>query len=347
MIRFLVLWLVAMFAATAYAAPSVTEGSGLKGRSFTITIAQNDTTDSKAIPVDGVCSVRARIEGSDVVEVWGVNATAAAATSGTQVGTDITASTTVPIVERPGTFFWKVKGTTATAGGSQVQIDCNPLTSAGGGGGVLGSGTLAEMLAANPDQGDLWFLTEDSDRCAAGTGSEYLLCAWDEDLGWLPSRGPAASIEQRLYSWKIESAFTVTTWSSTSCLEGIWESFEADALASCTTDITRLSWSRPVTITEIALVTTAANGNAAAGCDFRLTIDGGTTGMLNSTFSVPATNAAFAAGDIFKAENLSLAVPAGTPIAIQAQDGTYAQTGTPDCSSGWINGNFEIWGIIE
>jgi hypothetical protein len=191
--RILVFLLLMVLASPAWAAPSVTQGGGTKSQSYTITILQGDTSDSKALPVDGICTVRARIAGSDVVEVWGVNAVATAATSGTQVGTDITSSTTIPIVERPGTFFWKVKGITATTGGSQVQIDCNPLHSSGSGGG----GVTLVTVPGLPGTGDpaityrITNATDGADCDNVGGGTEQADCRWNGTTYEPTSQGTA------------------------------------------------------------------------------------------------------------------------------------------------------------
>ncbi len=194
MFRFICLLVGFLLTTPAWAVPSVTEGSGPKGKSFTITIAQGDTTDSKALAVEGVCSIRARIAGSDVVEVWGVNSTSAAATSGTQVGSDITSSTTVPIVEKVGTFFWKVRGDSSATGGSQVQIDCNPLTSTGSGGGSVTVIADAANLPATGDPSLIYRIenaTNGSDCDNVGGGTEQADCRWNGTAYEPTSQGTA------------------------------------------------------------------------------------------------------------------------------------------------------------
>ena len=191
--NWIALWVVLLAAVSAGATPNVTEGKSPGTKQYTIVFAISDTTETKAMPVDGICSVRVVIAGSDVVQLWAVPTPATAATSGTQVGNDFTASTTAPLTWKAGTTHVKAIATTAAAGGSKMLIDCNPLTSAGGGG-VVGSGPLDEMLDyPNPQPGDQWQLTNVDDTtptCAddnLGTDSDVLYCGWNEAAaGWVP-----------------------------------------------------------------------------------------------------------------------------------------------------------------
>lgn len=171
-------WLALLFffaSLPALGAPSVTIGPGAKSGQATVIIATDDTSDSKAIPTDGVCSARVVIAGSDVVELWGVNSPATAATSGTQIGADFTTSTppTVPYTWTAGTTHVKVKGTTATTGGSVVIIDCNPLMSLGGGAGNTYSVTSYGAVA-NGTTNDVAAINRAIDAaCDAGGGIVY------------------------------------------------------------------------------------------------------------------------------------------------------------------------------
>lgn len=128
MFRHVWLALLLFFASfPALGAPSVTIGPGAKSSQTTIVIVTDDTSDSMAIPTDGICTARVSIAGSDVVEIWGVNPPA---TARTQIGSDFTASTSpnAPFTWKAGTTHVKVQGTTATTGGSTVIIDCAPAT---------------------------------------------------------------------------------------------------------------------------------------------------------------------------------------------------------------------------
>lgn len=90
--------------------------------------------------------------------------------------------------------------TAETAGSvSYLHIQRNRQNAGmGGGGGVLGSGPLADMLASNPDAGDLWQQTNDDGTgdCASSGGSTVLLCHYT-GASWLPagiSGGGIASV---------------------------------------------------------------------------------------------------------------------------------------------------------
>lgn len=134
--------LLTLLALPALAAPRVSgnNGESKPADSYEVGIAfsQGDTTDSEAIYVRNTCFIRAVVAGSDVLQVWAISAPTTAASSGTQVGSDIGASTSAPISFQPGSYWVKVKSSTATTGGSTMKIGCGDLPLSATGGGVPG-----------------------------------------------------------------------------------------------------------------------------------------------------------------------------------------------------------------
>lgn len=131
MIRSLYVLFVLLCATSVEAAPQVTISVPRQTTINDFTFRTGDLDDSDAIPVNGVCTASFRQAGSDTVSLYAVSTQATPATSGTLLNT-FSASTTSPFVFRPGTLLVKTKPTIATAGGSELRIDCARSTTRGG-----------------------------------------------------------------------------------------------------------------------------------------------------------------------------------------------------------------------
>lgn len=127
-------WILAFLALLtslpALAAPKVQGNTGeastySAGYEVNIFFPQGDTADSEAIYVRNACKVRVTIAGSDTVQVWAVPLPTTVASSGTSLfGTIGASTTTVPFSFEAGTYYVKVKGATASTGGSTMKINC-------------------------------------------------------------------------------------------------------------------------------------------------------------------------------------------------------------------------------
>lgn len=135
MARFLFL-LALLMAGTAWATPqTLKESTSATQISHTITFKIGDTGDSEAIRVNGTCSVRYKQASGDDASLYAITAPSTAATSGTLLRAFTTSTSTTPYEFTPGTLWVKAVATDATAGGSEMVIQCSPLGGAGGRGG--------------------------------------------------------------------------------------------------------------------------------------------------------------------------------------------------------------------
>lgn len=187
--KFIAFLAALMCVGPAWSKPQVSGGQNqARTQSYEIIFKTGDTEATDAIPVSGFCVVRYQQAGGDDAELWAVPTSATAATSGTQIGTDFTASTTDATTFTAGTRWVKALATDATVGGSVLTIECAPMTGSGGGG-VLGDGPFAEMDAVtNASSGDLWLLTDDNNAgaaCDAGGGATNVWCGWNGSA-WVP-----------------------------------------------------------------------------------------------------------------------------------------------------------------
>ncbi|MCR9093461.1 MAG: hypothetical protein NXI30_04535 [bacterium] len=133
-IRFLAVALALLFAVPGWSAPQANGGRISGGiTEWTITFFAGDTSESKFLDVGGQCSVRVNHSGTGTVELWQVADSSVAATSGTQVGSDFTTSTTTATTFAPGTFGVKAIATTASPD-TVMKIECSRVQQVGGGG---------------------------------------------------------------------------------------------------------------------------------------------------------------------------------------------------------------------
>lgn len=174
MTRFLLLLFAALWVATpARAAPRVTGPSILYGaQSYTLSFSAGDLSDSPAIGVSGSCSARFRQSGGDDVTLYAVTSATTPTASGTVLNA-FTASTTAAFEWNPGTIFVKARATDATAGGSELVVQCFPS---------LG-GKIRELpFASFPPSGNLPVImgTDCADAtCNAGGGTTRVTLYWD------------------------------------------------------------------------------------------------------------------------------------------------------------------------
>lgn len=166
-------WIIALLglliAAPALAAPTIHGDAGPPnqiGFEITVDFPISDTTDSRAIELRGSCTIRATIAGSDVLQAWQVTTTSMAASAGTQIGSNFATSTTTRTEFNPGSFWIKVRSTTAVTGGSQMKINCSNI--AGGGSGS------APVDADGNGLYEVAYLWD-----ADGDGSAYVPCTAD------------------------------------------------------------------------------------------------------------------------------------------------------------------------
>lgn len=94
------------------------------GFEYHIPFIKDDTDDSKAMRVRGMCSVTWIRGGSDVVELYSIPESATATSSGTLLAT-FTTTTTAATTFQSGTMWVKAVATTAATGGSIMRIHCS------------------------------------------------------------------------------------------------------------------------------------------------------------------------------------------------------------------------------
>lgn len=136
--------------AVASAAPHVSASSSPAAtQSVTLAFPADDTSDSVAIAVSGLCSVVWQRAGSDAASLYAVTSRDAAANTGTLIGS-YAASTTSPTQFRPGTLWVKAVATTADAGGSVMIITCGRGPTAGGTSSLSSGGSPPIAEAGNP-----------------------------------------------------------------------------------------------------------------------------------------------------------------------------------------------------
>lgn len=183
--RWILALLVMLAASPGWAKPSMV-GPSNSSSAYSFTFKFDTTTEpTPLMGVKGSCTATFVRGGTDTITLY--QTTASTATGGTQVGDTFAATTTTArtlALGQPSVYAVS----DGASGGSTLTILCSPL-SLGGGGGVLGSGPLADMLASSPRAGDLWQQTDDDGTgdCATGSGvSPALICQYDGS-NWIPA----------------------------------------------------------------------------------------------------------------------------------------------------------------
>ena len=184
---------VVLLAAESVATPSVsgpTAGGGGTWYEWRVRF-DGTTTDTRTMSVTPTqCSVTVNHSGSGTVQLWQVNDPATAASSGVQVGSDMTANIAAPVTFSPGYSFVKARASVASDG-TEMLIRCSNTQVSSGGGGTLGAGNFGAMTAATPSAttGDTWWLTEQlgatCDTDTAGTFEH--MCALNLAGAWVPN----------------------------------------------------------------------------------------------------------------------------------------------------------------
>lgn len=138
MVRFVFFVLALMSAAVSWSAPQVIRAdSPNKTSGATVAFKISDTADSEAIPVSGFCVVRYQQASGDDAALYAITNQSTAASSGTLLKsfTSSTSPSNPAYTFTASTRWVKAKATDATAGGSVMTIECNPLVGSTGGGG--------------------------------------------------------------------------------------------------------------------------------------------------------------------------------------------------------------------
>ena len=139
-----------------------------------------DTDDSEALPTGASCSVGVAHSGTGTVRLYQIATATTAAASGTQVGTDFTASTTTPTKFKPGLPFLKAVAS-AASDGTVMTIRCSNLEVAGGGG---ADPYALDDLPTTASVGDQATVTDCSTApaCTVGGGTAAATVkVWDGD----------------------------------------------------------------------------------------------------------------------------------------------------------------------
>ena len=177
--RHLAIGLFAVFwALPALAEPAVSTQNGPGYMTHSIKFGAADTSETGPLSVTGLCEIRVSHSGTGTVQLWAVPTRSTAAASGTQVGSNFTASTTTATTLDPGTLWVKAVASVASPD-TLMEVHCSQTqVSAGGGTRVDADGDGLYELAY------LWDADGDGSSNVTCTAKDAPdpACKWDGDI---------------------------------------------------------------------------------------------------------------------------------------------------------------------
>lgn len=191
MIRFLSTVLLAMFAASGAYAQANSLGSTVQKRSdgYTVDLPSYKAAGTYLIgPAFPKAVIGFDLGSAFAGTLYACETTTYAAGTCTAFGTAIDADINSAEFNTTRRYYL-LTITTPETGSNVSRLTIFGTFNLGGGGGVLGSGPLSEMLAATAEAGDLWQQTDDDGTadCATGSGAgAALLCQYD-GASWIPA----------------------------------------------------------------------------------------------------------------------------------------------------------------